>query len=161
MASDDSPPPGAVLFACNLNRVRSPMAEALLKRLVGDRIFVDSCGTRTARLEADAPEGEAIDPFAAAVMAELGCDLSGHAAKTFDDLQDSSFDLIVSLTPEAQHRAVELARDRSVDIEYWPTFDPTLAEGSREQRLEAYRQVRDELAWRIEDRFGRPSTFGG
>jgi protein-tyrosine-phosphatase len=153
MASDASPPPGAVLFACNLNRVRSPMAEALLKRLVGDRIFVDSCGTRTARLEADAADSAAIDPFAAEVMAEIGCDLSRHNAKIFDDLQDSSFDLIISLTPEAQHRAVEMARGRAVEIEYWPTFDPTLAEGSREARLAAYRQVRDMLAARIVDRF--------
>ncbi|HEY8572818.1 low molecular weight phosphatase family protein [Phenylobacterium sp.] len=155
MAAEDRPPsPGAVLFACNLNRVRSPMAEALLKRLAGDQIFVDSCGTRIAQPEVD--EGEAaVDPFAEAVMAELGCDLSGHNAKTFDDLEDSSFDLVISLTPEAQHRAVELARGRAVDIEYWPTFDPTLTEGSREARLAAYREVRDALAARIAARFRR------
>lgn len=154
MAADASPPPpGAVLFACNLNRVRSPMAEALLKRLVGDRIFVDSCGTRRLRWSHDELGVDGIDPFAEAVMAELGCDLSGHNAKTFDDLQDASFDLVVSLTPEAQHRAVEVARGRAVDIEYWPIFDPTLAEGSREARLAAYREVRDALAVRIAQRF--------
>jgi protein-tyrosine-phosphatase len=145
MAADDRPPlPSAVLFACNLNRVRSPMAEALLKRLVGDRIYVDSCGAKGS---------EEIDPFTEAVMAEVGCDLSGHTAKTFDDLEDTSFDLVISLTPEAQHRAVELARGRAVDIEYWPTFDPTLAEGSRDARLAAYRDVRDALAARISARF--------
>lgn len=145
--------PDAVLFACNLNRVRSPMAEALLKRLLGDRVFVDSCGLR-------APGGGAadetdVDPLAQEVMRELGCDLAGHRAKTFDELNDDSFDLVISLTPEAQHRAVEMARGRAAEIEYWPTFDPTLSEGSREARLEAYRQVRDALAARIAERFRR------
>jgi protein-tyrosine-phosphatase len=147
--------PGAVLFACNFNRVRSPIAEALMKLFFGDRVYVDSVGVRR-------EEGETgVDPFAAAVIDELGGDLEDFRPKTFDQLEDESFDVVVSLTPEAQHRAVELARDRAVDIEYWPIFDPTLAEGSREQRLEAYRQVRDEIARRIEARFGRPSTFGG
>lgn len=150
--SDDVPPPGAVLFACNLNRVRSPMAEALLKRLVGDRIYVDSCGARLPEPVLD--DDDEVDAFAKAVMAEIGCDLSEHNAKTFDDLEDTSFDLVISLTPEAQHRAVELARGRAVDIEYWPTFDPTLAEGSREARLAAYREVRDALAAKIAERFG-------
>ncbi|MFI4966893.1 MAG: low molecular weight phosphatase family protein, partial [Caulobacterales bacterium] len=97
------------------------------------------------------------DPFVQAVMAELGCDLGGHRPKTFDELEDASYDLVVSLTPEAQHRAVELARGRSAEIEYWPTFDPTLIDGSREARLSAYREVRDGLARRIAERFGRPS----
>jgi protein-tyrosine-phosphatase len=145
------PLPGAVLFACNFNRVRSPMAEALLKRAYGDRVFVDSCGLKPPEEEA----GRGIDPFAEAVMAEISCDLQSHRAKTFDDLEDGSFDLIVSLTPEAQHRAVELTRGRAAEIEYWPTFDPTLAEGSREARLTAYREVRDALAAKIAERFGR------
>lgn len=143
--------PGAVLFACNFNRVRSPMAEALLKRLVGDRIYVDSCGLKYSRDGDD----EGVDPFAEVVMAELGCDLSGHQAKVFDDLEDDSFDLVISFTPEAQHRAVEFARGRAAEIEYWPIFDPTLAEGSREIRLAAYRQVRDALMARLAERFGK------
>lgn len=147
------PAPAAVLFACNLNRVRSPMAEALLKRLVGDRIFVDSCGLKPWR--EPAVDGEGADPFAQAVMAEIGCDLSGHAPKTFDELEDDSFDLVISLTPEAQHRAVEMTRGRAAEIEYWPIFDPTLADGSREARLAAYREVRDTLAARIAERFRR------
>jgi protein-tyrosine-phosphatase len=154
----DLSPPGAVLFACNLNQVRSPMAEALLKRLVGDRVYVDSCGLRLPDVVHDEVSDEdvaaGVDPFAEAVMAEVGCELARHRPKTFDDLEDSSFDLVVSLTPEAQHRAVELARGRAAEIEYWPTIDPTLAEGSREVRLEAYRQVRDALARRIAERFG-------
>jgi protein-tyrosine-phosphatase len=154
MASDPGPrAPGAVLFACNLNRVRSPMAEALLKRLVGDRIFVDSCGLKHPASADDEDDRLRIDPFAHAVMAEVGCDLSDHRAKTFDELEDASFDLVISLTPESQHRAVELARGRAAEIEYWPTFDPTLAEGSREARLAAYREVRDALAGRIAKRF--------
>ena len=147
-------PPGAVLFACNFNRVRSPMAEALLKRLAGDRIFVDSCGLKHPPDSfADPSERLEIDPLAVAVMAEVGCDLSNSKVKTFDDLQDDSFDLVISLTPEAQHRAVEMARGRAAEIEYWPVHDPTLTEGSREARLEAYRMVRDSLASRIARRF--------
>lgn len=146
--------PDAVLFACNLNRVRSPMAEALLKRLVGDRVFVDSCGLKASPPHRDEETGSDADPLAVEVMRELGCDLSGHHAKTFDDLEDTSFDLVISLTPEAQHRAVELTRGRSATIEYWPVFDPTLTEGSRETRLAAYRDVRDALAARIVERFG-------
>lgn len=153
MSDEPRPPPlpGAVLFACNFNRVRSPMAEALLKRMLGDRIYVDSCGLR--REPGDA--GDAADPFVQAIMEEISCDLSRHAPKTFEGLEDDSFDLIISLTPEAQHRAVELTRGRAAEIEYWPTHDPTLSEGSREARLASYREVRDALAARIAERFGR------
>jgi protein-tyrosine-phosphatase len=147
--------PDAVLFTCNYNRVRSPMAEGLFKRFYGTRAFVDSCG-----LKPD-PAGEGVDPFVVVVMDELGLDVSGHKPKTFAELEDDSFDVVVSLTPEAQHRAVELSRDRAVEIEYWPTHDPTLTDGSREARLEAYRLVRDALAEQIKRRFGAPSTFGG
>nr|WP_281372811.1 low molecular weight phosphatase family protein [Phenylobacterium haematophilum] len=143
--------PGAVLFACNFNRVRSPMAEALLKRALGDRVYVDSCGLKQEPGEA----GEGADPFVRSVMEEISVDLANHAPKTFDQLEDASFDLVISLTPEAQHRAVEMTRGRAAEIEYWPTFDPTLAEGSREARLAAYREVRDHLAKRIAERFPR------
>jgi protein-tyrosine-phosphatase len=145
--------PGAVLFACNFNQVRSPMAEGLLKRVAGDRIYVDSCGLKKAT-PADEDEPAAIDPLALEVMAEVGCDLARFRPKTFDQLEDDSFDLVISLTPEAQHRAVEISRGRAAEIEYWPTHDPTLAEGSRETRLAAYREVRDALMRRIRQRFG-------
>jgi protein-tyrosine-phosphatase len=128
------------------------MAAGLLRRRFGNRVFVDSCGLRP---------GEAVDPFAVAVMDELGVDLEHHAPKGFDDLEDGSFDVVISLTPQAQHRAVEMTRASATDLEYWPTMDPTLAEGSREARLEAYRQVRDELERRIDERFGRAAGFGG
>ncbi|WP_158915030.1 low molecular weight phosphatase family protein [Caulobacter sp. S45] len=145
--------PDAILFACNLNRVRSPVAAALLRRRFGDRIFIDSCGLRPDELE--------VDPFAAAVMAEWGDDISSHRAKGFQELEDGSFDLVISLTPEAHHRAAEMARARSVDFEYWATPDPTLETGSRDQRLEAYRRMRDELDRKLRARFPSPTTFGG
>jgi protein-tyrosine-phosphatase len=87
------------------------------------------------------------------VMDEIGIDMSKHRAKTFDDLEDTSFDLIVSLSPEAQHSAVEMTRTMACDVEFWPTMDPSVIEGSREERLEAYRDVRDKLMERIRDRF--------
>ena len=135
--------PGAVLFSCSMNSVRSPMAEALLKHLLGHKIYVDSAGVRAAD----------VDPFAVEAMDEIGIDLSRHKAKTFDDLEDTSYDLIISLSPEAQHKAVELTRTMACEVEFWHTFDPSIAEGSRESRLAAYRQVRDFLKKRIEQRF--------
>lgn len=146
--------PGAVLFACNFNRVRSPMALALTRMTYGDRIYLDSCGLRPDR-------SQEMDPFCAVVLDEVGADLKDHRPKGFDDLDDGSFDLVISLTPEAQHRAVELARGRAVEIEYWPVPDPTLVSGSRETVLEAYRATRDHLLDRIRKRFGKTSTFGG
>jgi protein-tyrosine-phosphatase len=151
--ADDTP--GAVLFTCNFNRVRSPMAEALFKLMLGRDVFVDSCGLQHAPADSDESD-DAIqaDPFVGLVMAEVGYQLIHHRAKTFDELEDSSFDLVISLTPESENRAAELARRRAADIEFWPTSDPTLTEGSWEVRLAAYRQVRDELAGRIAERFG-------
>ena len=144
--------PGAVLFACTQNRVRSPLAAALLRLRHGREIFVDSCGLKPA---------DEVDPFSAVVADELGADLSAHRPKGFEAIDDGSFDLIVSLSPEAHHRALEFARHMACDVVYWPTFDPTLAEGSRDQRLDAFRAVRDGLLKRIDARFGRASTFGG
>ena len=136
--------PEAVLFSCNMNAVRSPMAEAIMKHYFGDKVFVDSAGVQ---------DGGEVDPFAIAVLEEVGIDMSGHQPKMLDDLWDSSFDLIVSLTPPAQHKAVEMTRTMACDVEYWPTFDPTLETGSRDQRLDAYRQVRDMLTTKIKQRF--------
>jgi protein-tyrosine-phosphatase len=135
--------PNAVLFACSLNAVRSPMAEGLLKHLLGHRIYVDSVGVRAAE----------INPFAVSVMEEIGIDLSKHRPKAFDGLEDTSYDLIITLSPEAQHQAVELTRTMACEVEYWPTFDPTIVEGSRETCLAAYREVREGLQRHIEDRF--------
>ena len=143
--------PHAVLFACTMNAVRSPMAAALLRHLAGKAIYVELVGVKAGML----------DPLAVEAMDEIGIELAAHKPRRFEELEDTSFDLVVSLSPEAQHRAVELARDRATDIEYWPTRDPSLADGSREAMLAAYREVRDSLATAIRQRFGAPSTFGG
>ena len=139
--------PLAVLFACGLNSVRSPMAAALFKRLFGHVAYVGSAGVRTGEL----------DPFAVAAMDEVGLDISEHRPMTFEELDDwegLNFDLIVTLSPEAHHKALDLTRTIAADVEYWPTPDPTDTEGSREQRLDAYRAVREMLMARIKERFG-------
>jgi protein-tyrosine-phosphatase len=135
--------PGAALFACTLNSVRSPMAAAIMRHLFGRFVYVESAGARAGEL----------DPFAVEVMDELGIEIGKHKPKRFEDLEDASFDLIVTLSPEAHHKAMELTRTMAVEVEYWPTMDPTAVEGSREQRLSAYRAARDELVRRIEARF--------
>jgi protein-tyrosine-phosphatase len=143
--------PQAVLFACGLNSVRSPMAAALFRHLLGRAAYVGSAGVRTGEL----------DPFAVAVMDEVGLDISKHRPMTFEELEDwegLNFDLIVTLSPEAHHKALDLTRTIAAEVEYWPTADPTGQEGSRAQRLEAYREVRDMLTARIKERFAVQST---
>jgi len=134
--------PTAVLFACSMNAVRSPMAEAITQKLFPRQIYVRSAGVR---------HGE-LDPFVDAVMSEIGIDISSHRPKTFDDLDESGFDLVISLAPEAHHKALELTRTDAVEVEYWPTMDPTLASGSREQILDSYRSIRDQLMMKIKKR---------
>src|SRR6185295_9588419 len=141
--------PQAVLFACGLNSVRSPMAAGLFKQMMGRAIYVASAGVRK----------DELDPFAVAVLDEVGIDIAKHRPMTFEELDDwegLNFDLIVTLSPEAHHKALELTRTIAADVEYWPTADPVPTEGTREQRLAAYRQVRDQLTARIRDRFGGP-----
>jgi protein-tyrosine-phosphatase len=142
-------PPQAVLFACGFNAVRSPMAAAIFKHLFGRMSYTGSAGVRRGEL----------DPFAVAVMDEIGLDIAKHHPMTFEELEDwegLNFDLIVTLTPEAHHKALELTRTIAADVEYWPTVDPTAQDGNREQRLDAYRAVRDNLLRRIKGRFGTP-----
>ena len=139
--------PQAVLFACGLNAVRSPIAAGLFRELFGKRIYVASAG---------AQRGE-LDPFAVAVMHEFGIDISRHRPHTFEDLDELeglNFDVIVTLSPRAHHKALELTRMLAAEVEYWPTPDPTATEGSREQKLDAYRAVRDQLLAHIRQRFG-------
>lgn len=131
--------PDAVMFCCTMNSIRSPMAEGIMKSLFGTKIYVDSVGAR---------EGD-LDGLMVEVMSEIGIDMSKHHAKTFDQLEDNFFDLIVALSPEAQHHAVELTRTMACDVVFWNTLDPSIIEGSREQRLDAYRQVRDQIRQRI------------
>ena len=140
--------PSAVLFACNMNAIRSPMASALMRHLTNMRVYAKSAGVRM---------GEN-DPFASEIMDEIGIDISGHEPITLSQLHDTSFDLIVTLTPEAHHQALELTRTMAVDVEYWPTYDPSLASGSRDQILEAYRSCRDQLLQKIKNRFTLTGT---
>lgn len=136
--------PSAILFSCTMNSVRSPMAESIMKFLHGHRVYIDSAGVRS----------KDIDGFAIAVMDEIGIDLSRHHAKTFDDLEDDFFDVVITLSPEAQHRAVELTRVMACEVEFWNTMDPSLVESEdRETVLNAYRQVRDHLLMKIKQRF--------
>ncbi len=111
----------------------------------GKRVYVDSVGLRI----------QPVDPFAVAALDEIGIDLSKHQPKTFDELDDDFFDLVISLSPEAQHRAVEMTRTSSCEIEFWPTMDPSIATGNREVRMDAYRSLRDQLIKRLDDRFPR------
>jgi len=140
--------PAAVLFACNMNSIRSPMAAALARRRFGKWLHVESCGVMAGMA----------DPFAEFVMDELGVDMSGHEAKAFEDLEENNFDLIISLTQEADSRAKEITKGLSVETEFWPIPDPTMEAGSRERRLEAFRALRDDLDRRIAARFADLST---
>jgi protein-tyrosine-phosphatase len=147
MAGASSARPQAVLFTCAFNSVRSPMAVGLFQQIVGRATYAASAGVRK----------HPLDPFAVAVLEEVGIDISRHRPMTFEELEDwegLNFDLIVTLSPEAHHKALELTRTIAADVEYWPTPDPTAIEGTREQRLAAYRDVRDQLAERIKARFG-------
>ena len=120
------------------------MAEGLARQMFGRDIYFASAGVR---------EGEP-DPFVTAVMEEAGIDMSKHRPRVFEDLEDSSFDLIVTLSPEAHHKALEFTRTLACDVLYWPTIDPTATEGSRERKLEAYRETREILARRIKTLLG-------
>jgi protein-tyrosine-phosphatase len=146
--------PQAVLFACGMNSVRSPMAASLLQQMFPHALYVKSAGVR---------KGE-LDPFAVAVMSGLGQDISQHRPMTFEELEDwegLNFDLIITLSPEAHHKALELTRTLAAEVEYWPTPDPTGAQGNREQKLDAYREVCDGLLLRIRRRFSKVGAASG
>jgi protein-tyrosine-phosphatase len=130
---------------CSQNAVRSPMAEAMAKHFFGKSLYVQSAGVN---------KGE-VDPFITVVMDEYGIDTAKHKPKTIDELEEwegLNFDLVITLSPEAHHRALDLTRSLSMDVEYWPTPDPTITQGSRDQMLEAYRSVRDMLAKKLKTR---------
>ena len=136
----------SVLFVCNFNAVRSACAEALARHYFGKSVYVQSAGVRS---------GEPTDPFMVSALDEIGIDASRHRPRTLEELEEwegLNFDLIISLSPEAHHAALELTRTVAADVEYWPTPDPTVSQGSREQRLDAYRDVRDGLGFRIRQR---------
>jgi protein-tyrosine-phosphatase len=154
MAPPRTRDPQSVLFACGQNSVRSPMAASLLRGMFPSTLYVRSAGVK---------KGEP-DPFVVAVMAELGQDLSTHKPTTFEELEDwegLNFDLIITLSPEAHHKALDLTRTLAADVEYWPTHDPTDTNGNREQKLEAYREVCDALSSRIRRRFSKVGAASG
>ncbi len=145
--------PSSVLFCCDYNAVRSPMAEGIMKKLYGDRVYVQSAGVRH-DLE--------IDGFSIAVCKEIDVELSRHRVRTMDEMHDwgddlSSFELVVALSPAAQRRAIESTVYFALDVEYWPVLDPTGMGESREEQLVFYRQSRDQIYSRIIERFGAPS----
>jgi protein-tyrosine-phosphatase len=146
--------PQAVLFMCGQNSVRSPIAASLLRQLVPHGLYIQSAGVSRADL----------DPFAVAVMKESGIDISAHKPWTIEDLEDwegFNFDLIITLSPEAHHKALQLTATLATEVEYWPTPDPVGVEGRRELQLDAYRHVRDGLREKIRKRFGNAGKTGG
>ncbi len=144
--------PASVLFTCDHNAVRSPMAEGLAKLFYGHRFYIQSAGVKN---DLD------IDGFCIAVCAEIGVELDRHRARSFDEMQDwgddlGGFDLIVALSPASQRKALELTRYYHLDVEYWPIMDPTGLGESREAKLARYRQSRDQIIERLQNRFGPP-----
>jgi protein-tyrosine-phosphatase len=140
--------PEAVLFSCTHNAIRSPMAAAIMRHLFGAHTYIESCGVRAGVL----------DPLAVEVMDEIGIDLSHLHPKSFETLADTSFDLIITLSPQARHKALELTRTMAVEVEYWKVPDPSAFEGTREQRLANYRQTRDTIFRFLKERFAaRPA----
>jgi protein-tyrosine-phosphatase len=136
--------PRSVLFLCGQNAIRSPMAERLARRMLPREIFVASAGVRA---------GER-DPFVDAVLGEAGLEPVSGQPRSLDELEDAYFDLIVTLAPEAHHAALELTRTMAIEVEYWPMADPSVVTGTREQIMNAYRDVRDRLKERLQARFG-------
>ncbi len=136
--------PSAVLFICTQNAIRSPMAAAITHHLLGHRVYVASAG-----IEAGDP-----DPFVGMVMDEIGLDLTRHRPHSLEDLSDAGFDLAITLSPQAKHHAEEMTRTMAIEVENWPIPDPSLTQGSRDQILEAYRAVRDEIMKHVQKRFG-------
>ena len=137
---------GAVLFACNLNAVRSAMAELMVKATFPGKIFVDSCGVRPGD-----PDG-----FAIAVMAEVGLDMTAHQPKSFDDLDSGFYDVIISFSPEAHEAAEQLTENMDCTALYWPVEDLATLTGPREEQLRAYRHVRDDIMQKLEVYLGQP-----
>ena len=138
--------PSAVLFACGQNCIRSPMAEALMKHFYGHLVHVQSCGVKTV-------EGDN-DMFVQAVMDEMGIDLSSFHSRSFEELEDTNFDLVITMSPRAHHKAMEMTRTMAIDVEYWPTLDPSMVVGSREQIMDSYRTTRDAITTKLKERFG-------
>ena len=141
--------PASVLYVCSMNRVRSPMAAGLTRKLYGDAFPAESSGLRAS---------DEVDPMAAVAMQEIGVDVSDHEPRPMEGVHAAAFNVIIALSPDARD-AVAALRTEGIEIDYWPVSDPTLEEGLREQRLEAYRHTRRELEARITARFGPPPEW--
>lgn len=147
--------PQSVLFCCDHNAVRSPMAEGIMKKLYGTGTYVQSVGVMN---------DMEIDGFSIAVCQELNVELSRHRSRSFDEMENwgddlGSFDLVIALSPASQRRALDLTRFYSLEVEYWPILDPTGLGESRDAKLSSYRQARDQIKERIIDRFGPPTEI--
>ena len=145
--------PHSVLFCCDYNSVRSPMAEGIMKKQYGTSVYIQSAGVKS-----DLP----IDGFAIAVCNEIGVHLDRHRVRSFDEMEQwgddlSSFDLVLALSPASQRRALDLTQYYHLDVEYWPILDPTGLGDSREVQMESYRQTRDQIEARLRERFGPPT----
>ena len=145
--------PSAVLFCCDHNAVRSPMAEGMMKQFYGQRVYVQSAGVKN---------DMEVDGFSIAVCEEIGIELGRHRSRSFEEMQQwgddlGQFDLIVALSPASQRMALELTRTHHVDVEYWPILDPTGLGETRDAKLSAYAQARDQIRDRILARFGPPA----
>ena len=145
--------PQSVLFCCDHNAVRSPMAEAIMKKFYGTDTYVQSVGVHN-DLE--------IDGFAIAACQEIDVELSRHRSRSFDEMEErgddlSSFDLVIALSPASRQRALELTRFFHLEVEFWPILDPTEIGTSREEKLASYRTTRDQIIARLKDRFGAPT----
>ena len=143
--------PQSILFCCDHNAVRSPMAEGIMKKLYGTDTYVQSVGVIN-DLE--------IDGFSIAVCEEIGVELSRHRSRSFDEMERwgddlSSFDLIVALSPASQRRALELTHLFHLTVEYWPILDPTGIGETREMKLVSYRQTRDQIESKLREKWGQ------
>lgn len=145
--------PQSVLFCCDYNAVRSPMAEGIMKKFYGTEVYVQSVGVKS---------DMEIDGFSVAVCQEIGVELTRHRSRSFEEMAQwgddlSSFDLVIALSPASQRQALELTRIFHLDVEYWPILDPTGLGETREAKLDSYRQARDQIIARLKDRFGEPT----
>ncbi|MEL6619967.1 MAG: low molecular weight phosphatase family protein [Pseudomonadota bacterium] len=146
--------PSSVLFCCDHNAVRSPMAEGIMKKFYGTDTYVQSVGVKN---------DMEIDGFSIAVCQEMDVELSRHRSRSFDEMEDwgddlSSFDLVIALSPASQRRALDLTRYYHLEVEYWPILDPTGLGETREAKLESYRAARDQIIARLTERFGPART---
>ncbi len=145
LSADPESDPSSILFMCGMNAIRSPMAERLAGKYLPKGTYLASAGVRQSER----------DPFVDVVLEEVGLDLGRRQPQTIDDLEDDYFDLIITLAPEAHHRALEMTRSSAVDVVYWPTPDPTVATGTRNQILDAYRDVRNHIDTLLKRRFAK------